>query len=119
MTSWTPSTLAALRDAFSLHLTAGPTGGDAPEVEVGMVLADGELYVRPQRGTASRWYRAAIGHGTGRVRVAAETVAVRFEPAGPGAAAVVDAAYRLKYGAVASFAVTEPARLATLRITPA
>lgn len=119
MTPWTPSTLAALRDAFSLHLAAGPAGPDAPEVEVGMVLADGELYVRPQRGTASLWYRAAIGHGTGRIRVTGESVAVRIEPAGPEAGATVDAAYRSKYGEVASFAVTETARLATLRITPA
>ncbi|WP_020013545.1 DUF2255 family protein [Promicromonospora sukumoe] len=119
MTPWTPATLAALRDTFSLHLAAGPAGPDAPEVEVGMVLADGDLYVRPQRGTTSRWYRAAIGHGTGRIRVSGETVAVRFEAAGQDAGTAVDAAYRSKYGELAAFAVSAPSRLATLRITPA
>ncbi|MFI2487119.1 DUF2255 family protein [Promicromonospora kroppenstedtii] len=119
MTPWTPSTLAALRDTFSLYLAAGPAGPDTPEVEVGMVLADGDLYVRPQRGTTSQWYRAAVSHGIGHVRVAGEAVAVRFEPAGPEVRAAVDAAYRIKYGELASFAVSTPSRLATLRITPA
>ena len=116
---WTAATQAVLRDAFSLHLSAGPAGPDAPEVEVGMVLVDGELYVRSQRGTTSQWYRAAIRHGEGRVRVAGKTVAVRFEPAAPEAAAAVDAAYRSRYGASASFAVGRTARAATLRISPA
>lgn len=119
MTPWNPSLRAALRDTFSLHLTAGPAGPDTPEVELGMVLADGELYVRPQQGTTSQWYRAAINHGTGRVRVAGETLAVRFEPAEPEVAPAVDAAYRGKYGSLASFAVGRAARAATLRISPA
>ncbi|MFD7309618.1 DUF2255 family protein [Promicromonospora sp. NPDC059942] len=125
MTTWIAPTPEALRDAPSLHLSAGPAGSvdpdapGAPEVEVGMVLADGELYVRAQRGTTSQWYRAAVSHGSGRVRVAGETVAVRFEPAGPEVAPAVDTAYRSKYGSLASFAVGGAARAATLRISPA
>ncbi|MFJ3402885.1 DUF2255 family protein [Promicromonospora sp. NPDC090134] len=121
MTTWTVPTPATLRDAPALHLSAGPVDPDAPaapEVEVGMVLADGELYVRAQRGTTSQWYRAAVSHGSGRIRVAGETVAVRFEPAGPEAAPAVDAAYRSKYGSFASFAAGRAARAATLRISP-
>lgn len=121
MTTWAAPTPATLRDAPSLHLSAGPVDPDAPaapEVEVGMVLADGELYVRSQRGTTSQWYRAAVSHGSGHIRVAGETVAVRFEPAEPQVAPAVDAAYRSKYGSFASFAAGRAARAATLRISP-
>lgn len=118
MTAWSAPALLSLRDAFTLHLSAGPAGPDAPEVEVGMVLADDELYVRPQRGAASEWYRAAVRHGEGRIRVADQTLAVRFEPAGPEALTEVDAAYRSKYGAFAPFAVGGPARTATLHVSP-
>lgn len=120
MTTWTAPTPATLRDTPSLHLSAGPGDPDAqaPEVEVGMVLVDGELYVRSQRGTTSEWYRAAVSHGSGRVRVAGETVTVRFEPAGPEVAPAVDAAYRSKYGSFAAFAVGPAARAATLCVSP-
>ncbi|MFI2361596.1 DUF2255 family protein [Promicromonospora sp. NPDC019610] len=122
MTTWTAPTPAALRDTPALYLSAGPLDPQAavaPEVEVGMVLVEGELYVRSQRGTTSQWYRAAVSHGSGRVRVAGETVAVRFEPARADVAPAVDAAYRSKYGSFASFAVGPAARAATLRIWPA
>ncbi|MGW2092564.1 DUF2255 family protein [Promicromonospora sukumoe] len=118
MTAWSAPALLTLRDAFTLHLSAGPAGADAPEVEVGMVLADDELYVRPQRGAASEWYRAAVRHGEGRIRLAGQTLAVRFEPAGPEVVTVVDAGYRSKYGTFAAFAVGRPARAATLHVSP-
>lgn len=118
MSTWTALTLATLGDTFSLHLSAGPDGPRAPEVELGMVVADGELYVRPQRGTDSQWYRAAISHEEGRIRVADEIVEVGFEAAPPQTGAVVDAAYRHKYGALAPFAVSAASRLATVHISP-
>lgn len=118
MSPWPAPALVALRETFSLHLSAGPAGPGAPEVELGMVVADGELYVRPQRGVASQWYRAAIGHGAGRVRVAGETTEVRLEAAPPESGPAVDAAYQHKYGALAPFAVSSASRLATVRISP-
>lgn len=119
MSPWPAPALATLRDTFSLHLSAGPAGPGAPEVEVGMVLVDHALYVRPQRGTTSQWYRAAISHGEGRIRVADQTFAVRFEPAGPGTEPAVDAAYRSRYGGFAAFALSPASRVATLQISPA
>jgi hypothetical protein len=119
MSTWAAPALATLQDTFSLHLSAGPAGPDTPEVELGMVLVDRTLYVRPQRGRTSQWYRAAISKGEGRIRVADQTFAVRFEPAGPGTEPEVDAAYRSKYGGFAAFAVSPPSRAATVRISPA
>jgi hypothetical protein len=115
LSAWSSTALATFRDAFSLHLSAGP--GDL-EVELGMVVADCALYVRAQRGTASLWYRAAIDHGEGHVRVGDQTIAVRFEAAAGGALPAVDAAYRQKYGTLASFASGTTARDATVRVEP-
>ena len=57
MTGWTPDELTVLADASSLRLTAGD--GPCFEVELGMVLVHGELYVRAYRGPESRWFQAA------------------------------------------------------------
>ncbi|MFI2103502.1 DUF2255 family protein [Isoptericola sp. NPDC019693] len=115
MSAWSPAALATLQDGSSLHLSAGP---GPLEVELGMVVADGELYLRAQRGAASQWYRAAIDHGVGRVRVDGQTFEVRLEAAGRRALPAVDAAYRHKYGALAAFASGATARAATLRVLP-
>ena len=48
MTGWTPDELTVLADASSLRLTAGD--GPCFEVELGMVLVHGKLYVRAYRG---------------------------------------------------------------------
>ncbi|MQY30853.1 DUF2255 family protein [Nocardia aurantia] len=68
MTAWPPADRTLFSGSHSLTLTAGED--DRPGVEIGMVVVDGELWVRAYRGVGSRWYRAAREAGRGTIRVA-------------------------------------------------
>ncbi|MGP4013483.1 DUF2255 family protein [Streptomyces sp. 4N124] len=118
MTTWTSEDLALLSETYSLVLTAGD--GPHPGVEIGMVVVDGELYVRAYRGVHSRWYRAAREHGHGTIQVGAATRDVLLTARDLAPPAELNAAFRDKYGrpADALMASTE-ARAATIRIDPA
>ena len=114
MMSWSFDELDAFDSHSSLLLTAGPNSTDS--VELGMVTAGGQLYVRAFRGPQSTWFRAARGHGEGSIEVAGRRYPVgltvaEFDPA-------IETAYRRKYSAVASLIETSDARSATIRITP-
>ncbi|MFE0450286.1 DUF2255 family protein [Streptomyces sp. NPDC058914] len=118
MTTWTPEDQTLLSETYSLVLTAGD--GDRPGVEIGMVVVDGELYVRAYRGVRSRWYRAAREHGLGTIRVGGAARAVLLTTRTLELPAGLDAAFRDKYGPVADALVASPeARAATIRIDPA
>jgi len=117
VTGWAPDELAVLVRAGSLRLTAGDEPGPV-EVELGMVIVSGELYVRAYRGPESRWFRAAQGTGRGRIRAGAIARDVLLIPA-PGPADAIDAAYHAKYGSSSALTASPQARAATLRIDPA
>lgn len=61
------------------------------------MLVDGRLLVRPYNGERSRWYRAAMDQGAGRIRLAGRTYEVTFAPAPAELAERIDAAYEQKY----------------------
>jgi hypothetical protein len=118
MTTWTPEDQTLLSETYSLALTAGD--GDLPGVELGMVVVDGELYVRAYRGVRSRWYRAAREHGHGRIQVGGVGRDVLLETRGLELPAGIEAAFRGKYGQPAEALVaSDEARAATIRIDPA
>ncbi|MEW2290436.1 DUF2255 family protein [Streptomyces sp. NPDC047841] len=118
MTAWTAEDQALLSETYALTLTAGDDGRDG--VEIGMVVVDGELYVRAYRGVRSRWYRAARDRGHGRIQVAGVTRKVCFRTRDLDLSPELEAAFRAKYGAVADALVASPeARAATIRIDPA
>ncbi|MFE7404305.1 DUF2255 family protein [Streptomyces sp. NPDC057557] len=118
MTTWKPEDLTLLSETYSLVLTAGDDGH--PGVEIGMVVVDGELYVRAYRRVRSRWYRAAREHGHGRIRVGAVTRDVLLETRDIELPAGLDAAFRDKYGPVSDALVASPeARAATIRVDQA
>ncbi|MER7930270.1 DUF2255 family protein [Streptomyces sp. NPDC096057] len=120
MTAWTPEDQILLADTYALVLTAGDEAHQG--VEIGMVVVDGDLYVRAYRGVRSRWYRAARDAGHGRIDIAGVThdvllttrdLTLTLTPA-------LDDAFRAKYGTLADALVTSPeARAATIRIDPA
>ncbi|MFJ3672482.1 DUF2255 family protein [Streptomyces sp. NPDC090106] len=117
MTAWTPEDLTLLAETYSLVLTAGSGAQDG--VEIGMAVADGELYVRAHRGVRSRWYRAAREHGHGRIQVGGVSRDVLLTTGDLELPAGLDAAFRAKYGAVSDALVARPeARAATIRIEP-
>lgn len=123
MSTWPLEDQSLLAETHTLVLTAGDGGGGggtAPGVEIGMVVVDGELYVRAYRGVRSRWYGAAREHGHGSIRVGAVTRDVVLVTGGPEPSAGIEAAFRAKYGRVADALVASPeARAATIRIDPA
>ncbi|MFG1663945.1 DUF2255 family protein [Streptomyces sp. Y7] len=117
MTTWTSADGTLLSETYSLVLTAGD--GDRPGVEIGMVVVDGELYVRAYRGVRSRWYRAARKHGHGTIRLGGTSHAVLLTTRALDLPAGLDAAFRDKYGSVADALVANPAaHAATIRIDP-
>ncbi|MGW5781729.1 DUF2255 family protein [Streptomyces sp. NPDC003863] len=117
MTAWTQEELALFSEAYALVLTAGDSGDLG--VEVGMVTADGQLYVRAYNGVRSRWYQAARQHGDGRIRVDGVTHDVLLRTQGIEPSAEIDDAFLSKYGQVASFLLgSADARAATIRIAP-
>ncbi|MGW2034648.1 DUF2255 family protein [Streptomyces spinosus] len=119
MTAWTPEDQDLLAETYALTLTAGDDG-QGEGVEIGMVVVDGDLYVRAYRGVRSRWYQAARDHGHGRIRVAGVTRDVCFRTRDLELSPGLEAAFRAKYGALADALVASPeARAATIRIDPA
>ncbi|MFF4902735.1 DUF2255 family protein [Streptomyces sp. NPDC001068] len=117
MTAWTPREQTLLTDTYALVLTAGDTPGSG--VEIGMVVVDGDLYVRAYRGVRSRWYRAAQDHGHGRIEVAGVTREVLLRTRDLTLTPAIDNAFRAKYGALADALTASPqARAATIRIEP-
>ncbi|MGW0856928.1 DUF2255 family protein [Streptomyces sp. NPDC002690] len=118
MNDWTADDLSLFSEAHSLVLTAGDGGN--PGVEIGMVVAGGELYVRAYRGVSSRWFRAAREYGHGRVRVNGGGFDVLFETDALDPSPEIDNAFRAKYGRIAdSLVASAQARAATIRIEPA
>lgn len=109
MPAWPESDM----EAHALRLTAG--AAPHPGVEVGMVLVDGELYVRAFRGPTSAWFRAAVASGHGQISVGNSTWPVNFSVYG-GDPAPIDDEYLRKYGPDAAFVTNRAARESTLRI---
>ena len=84
------------------------------------VIVDNELYARAYNGTASRWYRAALNQGAGRVTVAGMTKQVAFHPVDGAVNDRIDDAYRAKYAGNRYLVpmISERARAATVKIVP-
>lgn len=84
------------------------------------VKVGGELYVRPLNGPNSRWYRAAMARGEGRMVAAGDTFEVEFHAADPALDAVIDDAYRAKYPGKENLddMIGEGPRSAGVRISP-
>jgi hypothetical protein len=118
MTAWTPEEQSLFSATYSLVLTAGDT--DGPGVQIGMVVVDGQLYVRAYRGVRSSWYRAAREHGHGTIQVGDVSRDVVLTTDGLEPPTGLEAAFRDKYGAVADALVSsQQVRAATIRIDPA
>ncbi|MCA9514909.1 MAG: DUF2255 family protein [Myxococcales bacterium] len=123
MSSWDEDTLARIAEADDLHVAPYREDGETygTPTWIWSVVVDGALYARAYHGTSSRWYRAALREGAGRVSVAGDTHRVAFEPVAAGPLQDrIDAAYRAKYGASSYLAsmIGSRARAATVRIAP-
>jgi len=115
MRTWTRSESREISDSYSLSLTVGP--GNSEQVELGMALISGRLYVRAFRGRGSQWYQAAIKAGLGTVAIGTVRVNVELTPT-DGPSEEIEAAYLAKYGPRAALVASPEARAATLLIEP-
>lgn len=122
MSTWDEETLDAIRTTDDLHVAPfredGTTYGTP--TWIWSVVVDGELYVRAYNGRRSRWFRAAITQGAGRVQAAGRTLDVCFEEADPSVNSRVDAAYETKYAGSPYLPpmLQDGPTSATVRITP-
>lgn len=122
VTTWPDGDLCRIAATDDLHIAPFREDGVTPGTFtwIWSVVVDGGLYVRAYNGQRSRWYRAAIRHGAGRIRAAGRVWDVAFTPAEGAINDRIDEAYRLKYGTspYLSAMTGSRARAATVRITP-
>lgn len=99
MNAWDSATLTAIAAKDDLHIA--PLRDDGLTIGtptwIWPVVVDGRLFVRAWNGTRSRWYRAAMTQGAGRITAAGATHDVEFLRAPHELATEIDAAYRSKY----------------------
>ncbi|WP_226554306.1 DUF2255 family protein [Celeribacter naphthalenivorans] len=120
--NWTKEQLTAIAAADDLRISPfredGKTYG-TPTFIWSVVVGDG-LYVRPYNGASSRWYKAAMREGAGRISVAGQIYDVAFAPAAAALNDEIDAAYQAKYAKSSYLApmISARTRAASVRITP-
>ena len=122
MSTWSKDELRRIAGADDLHISPfredGVTHGTP--TWIWSVAVDDALYVRAYHGRESRWHRAAIRHGAGRITAAGITKEVSFEPVDVPINDRVDDAYRAKYrgSPYLSPMTGARARSATVKVMP-
>src|SRR3954467_1514930 len=120
--TWSKDELRRIAGADDLHISPfredGVTYGTP--TWIWSVAVDDALYVRAYHGLESRWHRAAIRPGAGRITAAGITKEVSFEPVDGPINDRVDDAYRAKYrGSPYLDPMIDPdARSATVKVMP-
>jgi hypothetical protein len=122
MSTWSRNELQKIAETDDLHISPfredGRTYGTP--TWIWSIVADDALYVRAYNGQSSRWYRAAMQQGTGRINAAGIDKEVMFEPADGAIQDRIDDAYRAKYrGSPYLSPMFGPeARAATVKVIP-
>lgn len=121
--TWTGDQLNSIGGAEELQIASfRPDGTLRPYVTIWVVRDGDDLYVRSAHGTGNPWYRRARAAGAGRVRADGIEHDVTFADADPGAHAVIDQAYHVKYDrygpALVGPVVGADAAEATIRLVP-
>jgi hypothetical protein len=124
--TWLKDELRRIGEADDLHISPfredGTTYGTP--TWIWSVVVDDALYVRAYNGQNSRWYRAAVNQGAGRITAAGMRREVSFEPMdGPTNEPIndrVDEAYRAKYhdSPYLKPMIGARARSATVKVAP-
>ncbi|MFJ3804741.1 DUF2255 family protein [Streptomyces sp. NPDC090088] len=122
MRQWDATDLALFTDTDEMQIA--PLNPDSvtyrrPTV-IWMMVVDGGLYARANRGLHSHWYQAPIAQRAGRITVADRTYEVTFEREKPALRSAVEDAMRTKYAHSPFLSPTAPARTreAGVHITP-
>jgi len=122
MSDWDRAELRKIAEADDLHIAPFREDGETygTPTWIWSVAVDGELYVRAYHGRSSRWHRAALRQGAGRIHAAGLTKDVDFATVEGPINDRIDEAYRHKYRDSSYLApmIGERARSATVRINP-
>jgi hypothetical protein len=124
MIDWTADELDRISAADELQITTTrPDGSVRPWVPIWAVQVDGALVVRSYWGTDGAWYRHATQLTRARARAGGVEHDVTVDRPDDPSGEAIDRAYRSKYaryaGSYLDPMVTDQARAATLRLTPA
>jgi len=99
MAAWTQDELRKIAETDDLHIAPfrddGKTYGTP--TWIWSVVVDGALYVRAYNGRNSRWYKAAMRQGAGKITTAGMAKEVEFEPVDGEVNDRIDEGYRAKY----------------------
>jgi hypothetical protein len=124
MSTWDAAALEQVATNDEVRLAVDkPDGSAGNPVIMWAVTVDGEVYVRAVRGDTSPWYRRAQVTGAGELAVGSLRTRVAIEHIDAENTAAIDAAYVRKYAryakSIVDSTVSDVARAATLRLTPA
>ena len=120
--TWSQDELHTIAEADDLHIAPfredGVTYGTP--TWIWSVAVDDALYVRAYNGQDSRWYKAAIRQGAGRISAAGMTKDVAFERLDGPINNRIDDAYRTKYrdSPYLGSMIGARARSATVKLMP-
>jgi hypothetical protein len=120
MTPWTPQELAAIGGVGQVEITPLDDGHRSrADTPIWIVRHDDDLFIRSYRGPAGSWYRAARRSGHARIRAAGTEHDVTLTPHDSDRA-VIDDAYRAKYGrsVYVDAMVADAAAATTLKLAP-
>jgi hypothetical protein len=124
--AWSPNELERIARAEELHIAAKRADGTLRrEVPVWVVRAGGQVYVRTWYRRDSGWFSHVVESRRARIRVPGLEADIAIEDIGGDEGelrAIVDAAYRAKYGRYGETTVermvTDDAAATTLRLVP-
>jgi hypothetical protein len=122
MSTWQKDEIKKIAESDDLHISPfrddGTTYGTP--IWIWSVVVDGNLYVRAYNGENSSWYQSALRQKGGRITAAGMTKEVDFAPVDGPVNDRIDDAYHKKYqgSPYLDHMITEPARLATVKIIP-
>jgi hypothetical protein len=122
MKDWPIEQLRTIVEADDLHIAPFREDGSTygTPTWIWSVVVNDALYVRAYNGQNSRWYKAAVQQGAGRIIAAGMTKGVSFEPVDGPINDRIDDAYRAKYdkSPYLSPMIGARAHSATVRIVP-
>ena len=122
MTAWNPEHAEKIGSTDDFHISPYRDDSTTPGTPtwIWSVVVDGDVYVRAYNGTASRWHRAALRQGAGRIRAGGLDLEVSFTPVESEINDRIDAAYSEKYASSPYLPpmISTRARAATVRVDP-
>ncbi|MEL4358767.1 MULTISPECIES: DUF2255 family protein [unclassified Luteococcus] len=127
MNSWPKDVIERIAASDDLHISPFRPDGSTPGTPtwIWSVVVDGRLFVRAWNGTRSRWYRAAVEQGAGRISATGDDFDVAMTPvdeaSDPTLGNRIDEAYRTKYAGSPYLPpmVAAGPKAATVELTPA